>query len=51
LIQSRRRRAKAPTPNAEPLSLELAAQIRAAHALLVTADDLGDFERRQELAG
>jgi len=39
---------KTPTSNAEPLPIELAAQIRAAHALLVAADEFGHVEGCQE---
>ena len=37
-------RQKAPASHAEPLAPKLAARVRAAHALFVAADELGDLE-------
>lgn len=41
-------RVKAPASDAESLRDEQPAQVRAAHGLLVTADELGHFERGEE---
>src|SRR5688572_16589770 len=39
---------KPPSSHAEALRREQAAQVRAAHGFLMTADELGDFERGEQ---